>query len=148
MISCRKLASIQLHISFSRRCDATMPLLSTEIISFFSFHAIFSVKIIKRNLSHSVSPDLKFMTLGTALFRLHFSHLSNSTNTICHEFLNYNFTKCPFFFIFFPPRLSRNITNHEYRTRCKINSKAQRKKKKQHNFLPATTHNGDAPEKL
>lgn len=95
-----------------------LPLLSTWY-DFFSFHAIFSVKIIKRNLSHSFfSSDFKIYDLYGTAFCACIFHISVIRQTqSASEFLNYNFTeKCPFFVFLF--RLdcqgTSQITNIEH----------------------------------
>lgn len=82
MISCRKLASIQLHIS---HCA-----LLANRGSFFQL--FFRWKSLKEICLIQSAVDFKFMTSR----KMHFSHLSNSTNTTsglsctAFEFLNYN----------------------------------------------------------
>lgn len=92
-------------------CDATMPLLSTEMISFL-FMPFFRWKSLKEICLIQFLLILNLWLSGRHFFRLHFSRLSNSTNTICHEFLNYNFTKMPFFFFVSFPFLSSTVKEH------------------------------------
>lgn len=81
MISCRKLASIQLHISLcpeKRRCIAIV-IDRNHFYSSPSREVFFSVKIIKRNLSHSSFLLILNLWLSASRFaNAHLSHFSNS----------------------------------------------------------------------